>query len=138
MMVLKCTRKRKGRRKRKESRQVRDLSGHRIILSGLVSSKIELEKLLKPIRSEIHQSGGLVVGEHIQRRGVSRSRKAGGSKDLEKPLNSRTYISSGKANELKELTRQLDCNLIFFINKLTESQQKNLEELTEVEIVNIE
>lgn len=117
---------------------MRDLSGHRIILSGLVSSKIELEKLLKPIRSEIHQSGGLVVGEHIQRRGVSRSRKAGGSKDLEKPLNSRTYISSGKANELKELTRQLDCNLIFFINKLTESQQKNLEELTEVEIVNIE
>lgn len=117
---------------------MQDLKGFRIILSGLVSSKINLEELLPPIRSEIHQSGGLIVGEHIQRRGVSRSRKPGGSKDLDKPLNFRTCISSGKADELKELAKQLDCHLILFINTLTEYQQKNLEKLTEVEVRSID
>lgn len=114
---------------------MKDLDGNRIIISGLFSSKIQLEEILNPIRIEIAQAGGFIVGEHIQRRGVSRSKGPGGSKDLDKPLSSKTYISSGKADELKELTRQLDCNLIVFINKLTKSQQNNLEELTKTEVI---
>lgn len=117
---------------------MKDLKGNRIIISGLVSYKIELEELLLPIRKDIHELGGFIVGEHIQRRGVSRSRRPGGSKDLEKPLNNRTSISTGKVKELKELAKQLDCNLIIFINKLTQFQQKNLENQVEVAVKTFE
>ncbi len=113
---------------------MKNLTNRRIIISGLVSYKVNLEELLQPIRIEIEQFHGIIVREHVQRRGVSRSRKPGGSKDLDKPLNARICISSGKAEELKELVQQLNCDLIVFVSELTKSQQRNLEELTETEV----
>ena len=110
------------------------IKGKRVIISGLVSSKVNLDQFLPPIRNQIRGLEGQIVGELIQRRGVSRSKKPGGSNKLELPLNSRTYISSGKAKELKELAEELKSDLIIFINILTDAQRDNLEKLVGQEV----
>ncbi|KXX66879.1 hypothetical protein [Flammeovirga sp. SJP92] len=113
---------------------MKSLTGYKIIISGLVSYKIDLEEYLPSIKKRITELGGEIVGQHIQRRGVSRSRKLGGSKDLNKPLSTETYISSGKVDELKEMVKQFDCDIVVFINDLTKSQINNLEKLTNTKV----
>jgi GTP-binding protein HflX len=46
-----------------------------------------------------------------------------------------TYIGSGKAAELAELARELDVDLVVFDDELTPAQQRNLEKLFEVDVV---
>jgi GTP-binding protein HflX len=46
-----------------------------------------------------------------------------------------TYIGSGKAKELKELGDALDIDLVVFDDELTPAQQRNLERLFEVDVV---
>ncbi|WP_397363866.1 hypothetical protein [Olleya sp. R77988] len=113
------------------------ISGKKIIISGLVSLKLNLEEYLIPIRSQIINQGGKIIGELVQRRGVSRSKKPGGSKMLDLPLSSRTYISKGKIEELKKLSNNLNPDIIVFINNLTESQIQNIENLIEIKVEKI-
>ena len=113
------------------------MKGKRIIISGLVSSKLNLDEYLVSIRGKIVKEGGEIVGELIQRRGVSRSKKAGGSNKLDLPLSSRTFISSGKFEELKKLSDNLNSDIILFLNNLTESQIQNLEDLIETKVTKI-
>lgn len=77
---------------------MKELFGEKIIISGLISSKIDLNEFLIPIRKIINDNGDEIIEEFVQRRGVSRSNKPGGSKSLNLPLSNRTYISIGKAN----------------------------------------
>ena len=109
----------------------------RVIISGLVSAKVKLDEFLPPVREQVKGLHGQIVGELIQRRGVSRSKKPGGSKMLDLPLSSRTYISSGKVDELKELSHELKADLIVFINDLTAKQMETLENLTGLKIEKI-
>jgi GTPase len=46
-----------------------------------------------------------------------------------------TYIGSGKAKELRELAEALDVDLVVFDDELTPAQQRNLEKLFEVDVV---
>ncbi len=46
-----------------------------------------------------------------------------------------TYIGSGKAAELRELVLGLDIDLVVFDNELSPAQQRNLEKLFEVDVV---
>ncbi|MET0895461.1 MAG: GTPase HflX [Acidimicrobiia bacterium] len=46
-----------------------------------------------------------------------------------------TYIGSGKAGELRELVVGLDIDLVVFDNDLSPAQQRNLEKLFEVDVV---
>jgi GTP-binding protein HflX len=46
-----------------------------------------------------------------------------------------TYIGSGKAQELRELGDALDIDLVVFDDELTPAQQRNLERLFEVDVV---
>jgi GTP-binding protein HflX len=46
-----------------------------------------------------------------------------------------TYIGSGKAQELRELAVALDIDLVVFDNELSPAQQRNLEKLFEVDVV---
>ena len=46
-----------------------------------------------------------------------------------------TYIGSGKAQELKELGDALDIDLVVFDDELSPAQQRNLEKLFEVDVV---
>ncbi len=48
------------------------------------------------------------------------------SQKLESP-NPRTFIGTGKAEEIAELARDLNCDLVVFDDELTPSQQSNLE-----------
>jgi hypothetical protein len=114
---------------------MKDLRGKRIIISGLISSKVNIDEYLTPVRHEIESNAGQIVAELIQRRGVSRSKKPGGSSKLDLPLSSRTYISSGKVEELKELSVKVDADLIIFTNQLTSSQMRNIEALIGLEIL---
>lgn len=109
-----------------------DITGKRVILSGLVSSKTDLDNHLVFIRNKVAKWGGIVVGEMFQRRGVSRSKRPGGSKKLDKPLSPGTYIGPGKVKELKELAENKKCDIILFINELTPHQKENLENETGV------
>lgn len=110
------------------------LNGKRIIISGLVSSKLNLNEHLTPVRNEIKRLGGEIVGELVQRRGVSRSKRPRGSAKLDLPLSSRTYISTGKVDELRKIAGNLNPDIIVFINKLTDAQIVNLENLIETKI----
>jgi hypothetical protein len=110
------------------------IRGKRIIISGLISSKVSLDEYLAPIRKEIENFNGQIVGELIQRRGISRSKKPGGSNKLDLPLSSRTYISSGKIEELKKLSNSVNADLVIFINNLTVNQIENIENLIELRV----
>ncbi|WP_157811542.1 hypothetical protein [Lacinutrix sp. Bg11-31] len=101
----------------------------------MVSSKLNRESHLIPIRNKIINQGEKIAGELVQRRGVSRSKKPGGSKLLDLPLSSRTYISTGKIEELKELSKNLNADIIVFINNLNTSQIQNIERLIETKVV---
>jgi GTPase len=46
-----------------------------------------------------------------------------------------TYIGSGKAKELQELAETLDIDLVVFDDELTPAQQRNLEKLFKVDVV---
>ncbi|WP_299381298.1 hypothetical protein [uncultured Lacinutrix sp.] len=115
--------------------RMHQINGKRVIISGLVSSKLNLEDHLISIRDRIINQGGLIVGELVQRRGVSRSKKPGGSKMLDLPLSARTYISTGKVEELKELSKNINADIVVFINNLNDSQIQNIESLTETKVV---
>jgi GTP-binding protein HflX len=47
----------------------------------------------------------------------------------------RTYVGKGKAEELRELVRALDIDVVIVDDELTPSQQRNLETLFEVDVV---
>lgn len=111
-----------------------NLNEYRIIITGLVSYKTNIEEALLSIKQQISRSGGTIVGQLIQRRGVSRNNGPGGSKNLNKPLNPKTYIGSGKTDELNRMTKNLDCNLILFINDISESQKRNIEEIVNIKV----
>jgi GTP-binding protein HflX len=49
-----------------------------------------------------------------------------------------TFIGRGKAEELVELTRALDVDVVVFDNELTPAQQRNLQKLFEVDVVDRE
>ena len=113
------------------------INGKRVIISGLVSSKLNLEDHLISIRDRIINQGGEIIGELVQRRGVSRSKKPGGSKMLDLPLSTRTYISTGKVEELKELSKNINADIVVFINNLNDSQIQNIESLTETKVITL-
>jgi GTP-binding protein HflX len=46
-----------------------------------------------------------------------------------------TYVGKGKAEELRELSRALDVDVVIFDDELSPSQQRNLEALFEVDVV---
>lgn len=108
----------------------------RIILAGLFSSKIvNPEEKFYELENYFQQMGAKITGKLIQRRGISRSKKPGGAKKLDKPLSSTTYISKGKANELKTLCEQTNTQIVIFINKLSEAQKIRLSNLTGCDVI---
>lgn len=114
------------------------IENKRIIIAGLISSKTrESENSLPELENHIKNNGGEIVGQLIQRRGVSRSKMPGGSKKLNQPLDPSTYISKGKANELKELCNKTKPDIVFFINKLSNSQIERLGQLIGYEIISL-
>lgn len=107
----------------------------KIIIAGVIPHKTGSEDRLHELESYLKANGGSIVGRVIQKRGVSRSTKPGGSKQMHQPLDPATYIGKGKALELRKLCDETACDLVIFINPLSNSQVKNLEELTFCNVV---
>jgi 50S ribosomal subunit-associated GTPase HflX len=119
-----------------------NIENKKIIIAGLVSYKMrESENLFSELENHIKNNGGEIVGQLIQRRGVSGSQISGGSKKLDQPLDSSTYISKGKARELSELCSKTKSDVVIFINKLSKSQivssSDKLGQLTDCEILSL-
>lgn len=111
----------------------------KIIICGLVSYKIqEPTNLFSETKNIITSKGGEIVEVLIQRRGVSRSKNVGGAKKLNIPLSPSTYISKGKAYQLKELCYKNNCDIIIFINKLSKGQLDRLSKLTNCKVIYFE
>lgn len=116
---------------KKNSYQVEN---QKIIIAALISSKLDIEKFLNPFRKKLTANGNEIVGELIQRRGVSRSKKVGGSKNMDVPLNPKTILGSGKILELKKEVANKQPELVIFLNQLNETQKQIIEDIIECKI----
>lgn len=79
-----------------------------------------VEDSLVELTSLAQTAGAEVVGTMVQR--------------LRSP-DGKTYLGKGRANELAQLREELDFNLIIMDDELAPSQQRNLEELTGVRVI---
>lgn len=88
----------------------------RAILVGIdrPGSTWSLESSLGELERLVDTAGAVVVGSTTQK--------------LESP-NPRTFVGSGKAEEIAEMCTALEANLVVFDDELTPSQQSNLEKI---------
>ena len=116
-----------------------ELSSQRCLIVGLFSMKEKnIETHLTNVKSLIEANEGIIVGNLVQRRGVSRAKKVGGMKKLDKPMNPATYLGKGKAEELAKLSKDTEAQKIIFLHKLSEGQKRNLSEITNCQIIECE
>jgi len=117
-------------------RDTSEVKGKKCIIAGLFSAKEEnIENFFSEAVKIILENGGEVVGRVIQRRGVSRANKPGGSKSMDSPMSAATFMGRGKADELKDLVNAEGAELVVFLNKLSGTQKRNLSELIRCNIV---
>ncbi len=72
--------------------------------------------------AELAARGARVVGQIVQRRGVS----DGGARKMGLPFSSRTLLSYGKVREVAEACEQADADAAIFVVTLTERQRRTL------------
>src|SRR5215467_6607695 len=115
---------------------MRTAKNHRVIASTdrqgverafLAAVDIDRDDVLWSVEDSINElaslartAGAEVVGQVVQRRH---------SPDLA------TYLGKGRAHELAELRRELGFDLLIMDDELTAAQQRNLENLTEVRVI---
>lgn len=103
--------------------------GRKIIVAALMSAKVnDPEIALSGYADKLASKGGIVVGRVLQRRGVSKSKRPGGARRLEAPLNAATYFGTGKVREIAELRRATGADLVVVCASLSPSQLSNLEQ----------
>ena len=116
------------------SRQINH--GSRIVLAALVPAKWdENAPLIAVAVKDIEAAGGIVVATLIQRRGISRARKPGGVREYRNAMNAKTFIGSGKAQELAELVAHSQADAVVFCNTLSATQLRNVEEIVAVPVI---
>lgn len=119
--------------------EAKQLPNKRCLIVGLFSMKEKnIVTHLANVKSVIEENSGIVVGSLIQRRGVSRAKKVGGMKKLEKPMSPSTYLGKGKAQELAKLSKLTEAQKIVFFHKLSDGQKRNLFEMTNCQIIECE
>jgi GTP-binding protein HflX len=95
----------------------------RAILVGLQlvsQSETEVKNSLSELELLLQTAGGQAVAKVIQK------------KEAPSP---RTYIGSGKAQELSAMAKKLKADMIVFDDELSPTQQRNLEELIDLKII---
>ncbi|WP_045858689.1 HflX-like GTP-binding protein [Teredinibacter purpureus] len=106
------------------------INGKQCIIVGLFSAKRkDIDSEISSMKSTLIKHGAIVVGVLIQRRGVSRSSKKGGVRQMDSPLNSATVIGPGKVEELSRLVTELQANTVVFYNDLHSTQKTRLQEI---------
>ena len=110
-------------------------SGSRVVVAALVPAKGDEDApMIAAAVADVEAAGGIVVGTLVQRRGVSRAKKPGGSAQFEFPMNAATYLGSGKVQELAELVKSAQADMVVICNALSGTQRRNIEEMTGVPV----
>lgn len=92
-----------------------------VLLIGTdIDKEQDIEESLRELERLVDSAGGVTVGRIIQRR--------------EKP-DPATYIGKGKAEELKALQIQTQASTVIFDDQLSPAQQRNLENMLEVKVL---
>ncbi|MGW0882536.1 HflX-like GTP-binding protein [Streptomyces sp. NPDC002671] len=78
--------------------------------------------LMASAATELAARGAQVVGQIVQRRGVS----DGGAQKMGLPYSSRTLLSYGKVREVAEACEQANADAAIFVASLTERQRRAL------------
>lgn len=104
--------------------------GERVVVGAVVSAH-EPQPCPLVLRAveRIEGLGAVVAGVVVQRRGVSRNSRPGGSKKMDRPMSLATFLGSGKAAEVAALRASTDASVVVICNRLTSTQRENLEAL---------
>jgi len=112
------------------------LSRRRIIVAALVSAKVDDPDVeLAEFAAKVAANGGIVVGQVLQRRGISRDSRPGGARRMDRPMAPATYFGTGKAQEIGELRRVSGAELVVVCATLSPSQLANLERIVGCPVV---
>lgn len=97
------------------------------MVAALLSARIpDPDLILADMETAMRVAGGEVVARLLQRRGVSRSKRADGTGRMEQPLTQRTLFGSGKTEELKSLMESTGAEVLLIYNSITSGQRKAL------------
>ncbi len=92
----------------------------RVVLSALENPELEWEESLAELEELADTAGGQVVEVVTQRR--------------EQP-DPRTYLGKGKVEELKAVVEEANATLVIFDGELSPSQQRNLEKVLDIQVL---
>ena len=92
----------------------------RAVLAGVDCGEYDADSSIAELEELAKSAGASVLASVIQKR--------------ERP-NPATYLGEGKLEEIKAQCEQLDANLLIFDGELTPSQQRNIENLTDLKVV---
>ncbi|MFE0653396.1 hypothetical protein ACFVZH_32985 [Streptomyces sp. NPDC059534] len=99
------------------------ITGADIVLVGYFSAgQRDFQALMDEAATELAARGARVVGQVVQRRGVSR----GGARKMSQPLSRRTVLSHGKIHEAAAACAHADADAAVFLWPLTERQRQAL------------
>lgn len=113
-----------------------NIKGKKVVLAGLFSSKDkEIDIKLDSLEEIVTDLGGCIVERVIQRRGVSRSKKPGGSKNTDAPLNSATYLGQGKIEEIANIVKKQNIDIVVFSNSLSPTQSERVKNIIKCNVL---
>ena len=99
------------------------VAGADVLIAGLFSAKeTNHAGLMSDAAAEVTAHGARVVGQFVQRRGVS----DGGVRKMGLPYSSRTLMSHGKVREIADARKEIGAGWVVFVNELTEHQRRVL------------
>jgi hypothetical protein len=120
---------------KQDSKKTLEIKSKSFIFAGLFSGKDkEYESKINLACAKIKSLGGILMGCIIQRRGVSRSKKPGGSKRMGESLNAKYIFSTGKIRELIELVNSSGADMLIFYNSLNKTQRSVLRHISQCEV----
>ncbi|WP_225080418.1 hypothetical protein [Streptomyces sp. CoT10] len=97
--------------------------GADVVVVGYFSAKEkDFVTLMASAATELTARGARVIGQSVQRRGVS----DGGAQKMGLPYSSRTLLSYGKVREVAEACEQANADAAIFVASLTERQRRAL------------
>jgi hypothetical protein len=110
----------------------------RVVVAALVPAADDEDRtLVAVVEGAVRDAGATLVGTVIQRRGVSRSPKRGGVRAMcaRVPLRAATLFGKGKVEELAELVKSAQADMVVYVNRLSGTQKRNLERATGAVVV---
>jgi 50S ribosomal subunit-associated GTPase HflX len=111
------------------------LDRERVIIAALFSARDpDPAARIAALTAHLERAGATVVATVVQRRGVSRSHRAGGARRMEQPLSAQTVLGHGKAAELALACRQHGVSVVVFLNTLTRGQRAHLTAMCEARV----